>query len=121
MNYGRPLASVVFAIVAFGAAPALGQELQYSVIEPDARIASVRQVTEVQTIDRSVLLIRVGAGHFYRASVVPECSMNLYGAGDIAIATRGVPYIDKHSRVIVDGRTCAIEAFDLVGVSVRPG
>lgn len=106
------------AILAFGVARA-GEAQDaatpgFRVIEADARIPSTRSVTGYEVVDNDTLLLKVGIRDLYLAELSGTCGRSLRFEWTLGIDARGGGAIDRFSRVIANGRSCAITSLDKV-------
>jgi hypothetical protein len=114
---------IFFAALALAcAAPALAEQEKpkpvvspYTVIEADTDIPFARTRVSGFTVgaDHS-LILQVGAGRFYRATLNDFCARDLKWEHRIAIDYDASGRFDRFSKVFVDGRRCLVQSVDRI-------
>jgi hypothetical protein len=106
------------AILTFGVAQAGDREAtraepQFTVLEPDARIAFSSLVNGFEVVDDDTILLRVGASRLYLAELSGPCGRHARWEHQLGIAPNG-PGIDTFSSLVIDGRRCRISSLTRV-------
>jgi hypothetical protein len=84
--------------------------LQENVDIPFAR----RNINGFSVGDDNSLILQVGAGRYYRATLSPPCGRDLKWEHKIAIDYDLSGRFDRFSKVIVDGRRCFVQSLDRI-------
>lgn len=115
----RRLGSIAAGVLAAAllAAPANAEDdavATYTVIEQDARIAFASSISGFERPQDDVLLIRVGANRWYRATLNGLCGRGAVFDQTIYFRSRGTVGIDRWSHVVIDDRVCGIDSLDRI-------
>lgn len=111
-----PIAAAILGVTMLAGPAAAEGEAQpaYTVIEQDARIAFASSITGFERPQDDVLLIRVGANRWYRATLGGLCGRDAVFDNTIYFRTSGPSGVDRWSHVVIDDRSCNIESLDRI-------
>ena len=107
------------ALLAFGVAKAgearapVTLPAGYHVVQEDARISTLSELSGYEVINPSTLLIRAGQG-LYLADLQGNCARGAAFDWTIAVDTAGGANIARASNVLINGRRCRIVALTKV-------
>lgn len=89
------------------------REPAWVVVEENASVPARFLVNRYSLIDDDKILIAVGAGEYYQATLVPACASQTDILAPVQLAETGFG-IDRSSAFIIDGRRCGIRRLDRV-------
>lgn len=83
---------------------------KFTVLEENARIPFIRNITGFEVVDEDRILLRVGVRQLYLAELRGTCGRDARFDHAIAVVPRGPGGVDRFSQLSIDGRRCGIES-----------